>query len=339
MKSIVLDDLVQLQKRFEFKEALKSKSVLVTGATGLIGSQIIRFLDLLNSTEMLDIHVFGVARNREKAFALPITGEVTWIFQDLQSQLCVEEKIDYIIHAASPTQSVYLAQNPVEVITDTVIGAKNVFECAKEQQAIVVYLSSVEIYGQIFNKESISEEDYGYINHLQSRSCYPEAKKLIECMAASYSIEYGTDIRIARLTQTFGAGVSKTDNRVFAYFAKSIISGRDIVLHTHGNSSKSYIYTTDAINALFYILFKGEKGEAYNVANRDTYMSIRDFAQTMINQFCPDIKLIVDVNEGMGYAPDTQVNLSTEKLEALGWKPIYGFNAMITKLVNYLREE
>lgn len=336
VKDYVRDDLLQLKNVFPFAEDLRNKSVFVTGGTGLLGSLIVRFLDFLNESSGCNIAIYAMARNKEKAEALPVKGTVEWVIQDLKEPVLIESEIDYIFHTASPTQSRYLSSNPVEVILDTVTGAKNVFEFAKKAHATVVYLSSIEIYGQIFDKETVSEGESGFIDHLSPRSCYPEAKKLIECMAASYFAEYGTDIRIARLTQTFGAGVALDDNRVFSQFARSIIKGNDIVLHTQGTSSKSYLYTTDAINAMFYILFRGRPGDVYNVANRKTYISIKGLAHFLIHKFNSSIRLRVEPLDNMGYAPDSKVNLNTDKIEMLGWKPQYGLVEMFSRLINYL---
>ena len=177
----------------------------------------------------------------------------------------------------------------------------------------------------------------GYIDPSSARSAYPLAKQAAEELCRTYSKEYGVPARIARLTQTFGAGVSEDDNRVFAQFARSAIQGNDIVLHTKGESAKPYCYTTDAVSAMLYILLKGKKGEAYNVANKDSYISIYDLAQFVQQRYNKEVKVVISLNNQLGYAPQTRLRLGTAKIEALGWHPQYGLELMFDKLVEYLR--
>ena len=285
----------------------------------------------------MNLEIIGVARNPEKVDRMCFPANILWLYQDMSQELKITKKVDYIFHTACPTQSQYLSQKPVEVITDTVQGAQNVFSFAREMRAAVVYLSSIEVYGKMDMEDMVDENAYGYINHLNSRSSYPESKKLIECLAAGYAAEYGADIKIARLTQTLGAGIDKADNRVFAQFAKAAIHSKDIVLHTEGKSAKSYVYTMDVIHALFYILLKGKKGEAYNVANEESFISIYELAQFVIEKFNPNIKVRVEKKE-MGYAPETKVNLDTEKLRALGWACHFGLFQMFERLIRYMKE-
>ena len=140
-------------------------------------------------------------------------------------------------------------------------------------------MSSLEYYGQNFDDKIITEEVQGYVDNTAARSSYPLGKRAAEYLCAAYSQQYGVNVKIARLTQTFGAGVAADDNRVFAQFARSIICETDIVLHTKGDSAKPYCYTIDCVSAILYILLKGNNGEAYNVANSETYISIREMAE------------------------------------------------------------
>ena len=143
---------------------------------------------------------------------------------------------------------------------------------------------------------------------------------------------------IARLTQTFGAGVGPSENRVFAQFARSVIDNQDIVLHTDGKSAKPYCYTTDAVSALLYLLIRGEKGQAYNIANPDSYISICDMAELLRIQFNRNIKVVHNYDYNLGYAPFTKLHLSTEKLARLGWSPKYSITEMFSRLINAMKE-
>ena len=216
-------------------------------------------------------------------------------------------------------------------------GTKNILEFAKNKNCLgFVYLSSLEVYG-ITDKEEISENDYGYINFLEPRASYSEGKRLCENLCISYGSEYAIPVKIARLTQTFGAGVTKEDNRVFAQFAKSVIEKRNIILHTKGNTKRSYCYTTDAVCAIFTILTKGENNNAYNVANKNTYISIYDMAKSLENE---NTKVIFEIdNKNRGYNPEIKINLNTKKLETLGWSAKTPLNEMFKKLICSMEED
>ena len=201
-----------------------------------------------------------------------------------------------------------------------------------------VYLSSLEVYGVTEPLDIVSEEVQGYWSLTDIRSCYPIAKRSVEHLCHLYSNEYNVPVKIARLTQTTGAGIAKDDNRVIAQFARCIADKQDIVLHSTGESARPYCYTIDAISALLYILLLGEKGQPYNVANRATYISARDLAEFAKDNFAPDINIIVDIKENMGYAPPSFLPLNTSKLELLGWRPKYGLKEIFEKLISYLNE-
>ena len=195
-----------------------------------------------------------------------------------------------------------------------------------------------QVYGSIYDdSHPLSEEEQGYIHLSDTRSSYPVAKRAAECLCHAYAREYGVHVKTARLAQTFGAGVTADDNRVFAQFARNIIAGEDIVLHTTGELSRCYCYTVDAIEAILFILLKGEDGEAYNVANESTYISIIDMAKFLCNTFNPDIQPVIQLKEGMGYSPMTRLRLSCSKVHQLGWTPRYDMKTMFQRLINSLK--
>lgn len=332
------NDFEDILKSFTFIEELKNATIMVSGGTGLIGSNLLKFLVYADDRFELRLNIIGLARNKEKVQTMGFSNKITWIFADLKEKIHYDGNVDYIFHTASPTQSKFLATHPVETINDTVLGANNLLEFSLSHNCkSFVYLSSIEIYGQNFDDNKVSENDYKYIDNLLPRNCYPISKQLIENLCISYWSEYKVPVKIARLTQTFGAGVSLDDNRVFMQMAKSIINNEDIVLHTSGGSSKSYIYLTDAINALFYILFNGFNGEAYNVANEESYISIKNLANFLIKEFKTTSAVRIELNPNAGYAPETKINLDVEKIKKLGWKPHNNLKQMFEKLINYIK--
>ena len=336
----ILEQDIQTIASAEVLNTLEEGSVVfVTGATGLIGSQIVNALALCGK----HVTVIALVRSMEKARSafgsLLDAGAVQAYLGDVTGPLAVAGKIDYIIHGASPTSSRFFVEKPVETIFTALNGTHNVLELAREKQVKkVVYLSSLEVYGVPDNtKEYISETDYGYINPMQVRSSYSEGKRMAECICVSYAKEYGVPVCVARLSQTFGSGVAYDDGRVFAEFARCAIEGRDIVLHTQGNTLRTYCYTTDAVIALLTLMLRGEPGQAYNVTNMDTAITIRDMAQLVCSlepekgiQVCIDIP--TDVSS-FGYNPEMVIRLSTDKLQSLGWQPTVGLIEMFQRLI------
>lgn len=311
---------------------LKDSSVLITGATGLIGSLLVKSFLKANEEFNCGITVKAVCRSREKSKrvfgTLDARKDMQVIEQDVTTPFGTDAQADYIIHTASPTTSRYFMSNPVEVVDAICTGSKNVLELAKACQAKgVVYLSSMEVFGVVEGSAKISEKQLGYIDIGNIRSCYSEGKRLVECLCKCYAAEYEVPVKIARLAQVFGAGVSKDENRVFAQFARSAVAGTDIILHTTGESVGNYCYSRDAVKAILLLLTKGEKGEAYTIVNEASTMTIAEMAELVAEQFSGGRSNVVfDIPEGneFGYAPVTKMRLDGSKMRKLGWKPEVG---------------
>ncbi len=343
---VLQEDFELLAKSNVPFKALDGKKVLVTGATGLIGSQLIKSIACYNRINGTDIKVIAFVRSAEKA--KKVFGDIPGIellVGDINSAISYDGDVDYIIHGASATSSRFFVEHPVETIYTAIDGTKNILEFAVEKKVEgFVYLSSLEVYGTPDGtKEKIGENDYGYIDQLNIRSSYSEGKRMVECLCCSYAAEYGVPVKIARLSQTFGAGVEYNDGRVFAEFARCAIEKRDIVLHTQGNTVRTYCYTTDAIAALIFILLQGEVGTAYNVTNMDTACSIKEMGQLVCDTFKDSgISVRIEIPENVaafGYNPEMIIKLDASRLEALGWKAQVGMKEMFERLVESMKND
>jgi len=262
MNKILLEDLNNLDIPNGIKSALSNSTIVVTGATGLIGSLLVKCLACLD----LGIKFILPVRNKDKALACFNGYDCVEIQQcDIPSffnGLTID--IDYIFQCASPTNGTYISEHSAETLLLPIESMKAISEYARMHSVkSIVYLSSIEYYGENHDDKLIDENFIGAIDMSSARSAYPLGKRTAEYLSFCYANEYDIPVKIARLTQTFGAGISNEDNRVFAQFARSIIQNQDIILHTQGNSAKPYCYTTDCISALIYILIKGKNGEAY----------------------------------------------------------------------------
>ena len=326
------EDLQKLSAYIKEKNFENSR-VLITGATGLIGSLCVKAF--LKSG---DIHVIGLARNSDKVKSMfPEDKNLSFVYQDIISPLSDEIECDYIVHTANSTTSKYFMTNPVEVIESIYTGTKQVLNYAlKRKVKGIVYLSSMEVFGEVHTEARLSEEQLGYLDIQNIRSCYSESKRLAELLCKSYAEEYGLPVCVARLAQTFGAGIPKSENRVFAQFARSSVMGRNIVLHTNGQSMGNYCYTTDVIKALILLLKEGKKGEAYTVVNEETTRTIKEVAQMVAENFsdgCSKVIFDIPENNRYGYAPATKMKLSSKKLRELRWKPEFSLKEMFERMI------
>lgn len=334
--SVLEEDLKYIANYSLPYEEMKGTTVLVTGATGLIGVSIVRALVAIG-----DIKVIAHVRNREKAeeiYGALLQKNVELYVDDITKEINVSEDIDYIFHCASITTSKTMIEKPVETICTSVEGTKNILELAKNKKSkSVIYVSSMEMYGAFNNlNHDVTEKDLGYVDNLKIRSNYPESKRLCENMCIAYMSEYNIPVKIARLAQTFGAGILPGENRVFAQFAKSAIKGKDIVLHTKGMSEGNYCYTRDCITGLLTILLKGKNGEAYNVSNPESHITIADMAYMVADKIAEGrIKVVFDIpsENKFGYAADTKMKLNSSKLQALGWKPEIGLEEAYKRMI------
>lgn len=324
-------------------EQLRGKTCLITGATGLIGYTLTSALLYAGWKKQLDLTVVALVRNVEKAkqkFAAQL-GQglpLRFVQGDVENLPPMDEPVDYVIHGASPTASKYFVEHPVETIHTAVIGTMNLMRLAKDKQCQgFVYLSSMEVYGSVEEESPLHENDLGYLNPLAVRSCYPESKRLCEALCAANASEYDLRAMSVRLAQTFGPGVDANDNRAFAEFMRCARQGRDIVLQTPGDSKQPYIYTMDAASAILTVLLKGEKGQAYNAVNSETYCSIAEMARLVAAHFSAEqpvtVKIAASEESMKKYPPKRCWNLSAEKLMTLGWKHRKGLVQMYRAMI------
>ena len=320
---LVGEDCRYIIDHFEM-ELLSGKTVFVTGATGLIGKSLIFAMLYWNQTCGEPIEIIALVRDPERAVQIFGRPEhLIFLVGDIMNPLVYTGQIDYIIHGASQTDSSAFVKEPVETILTAVYGTYHILTMAR-QKAVkgFVYMSSMEVYGSPATDEKITEDKESNLDVMSVRSSYPESKRMCEALCTSFAAQYGVPARVIRLTQTFGPGVKYDDNRVFAEFARCVMEGRDIVLHTAGQTARSYLYTADAVWAILTVLLFGENGEAYNAANEDTYCTVYEMAE-LVAEKCADNKITVrfEVSDQADnkYTPTQKMNLDTKKLRKLGW--------------------
>ena len=345
-KNVLAEDFEAVAQSDLPWEAFKGRSFVVTGATGLVGSLLVRALLYCDRVHGLGTKVYALVRSVE--IAKQIFGETNapeYLVADLaKDEIAGDFACDYVIHAAAVTTSKLMVSDPVGTIRIAIDGTEKLLKLAVEKKAqAFVYISSMEVYGQPKTDGKTAEKDLGYIDISTVRSCYPEGKRMCECLCNAYAAQYGLNVKSARLAQTFGAGILPTENRVFAQFARSAVNGENIVLHTTGESEGNYVYTADAIRAIMLLLVKGESGEAYNIANEQSHTTIRSMAELVAEQIAGGaIRVVLDIPQdasSLGYAPPVKMWLDASKMRALGWEPTVGLADAYRRMIRYMGEQ
>ena len=305
-------------------ELLKGKSLLVTGAVGLLGSFLVDALRLGNRERQLGCMIYGAARGLErlqKRFAsVSAEDNLEFLSQDVTRKWGYPEICpDYIIHAAGGADPRSMYEKPVEVIKANVEGIGRLLELLRQGgHGRLLYLSSGEVYGQTDNVEALGEQDFGSIDQDSVRSCYPLSKRLAENLCLSYVHEYGVEAVTARPAHTYGPTHTEFDTRATAQFTGQAACGEDIVLRSRGGQVRSYTYVADGVAGLLTVLLQGKSGEAYNVADTAAQVSIADFAQMAAK--AGGVAVRYEENNSQP-TPISRAVLSDKKLRALGWQP------------------
>ena len=304
-------------------EILSGANILVTGATGLIGGCLVETL-MMNPRKDYQVYASGRNEDRARVRFKDFAEEPAFHFvkYDVMQPLENDVRYDYIIHAASNASPNFFAQKPVEVIKSNIDGVANLMEYGLDHgMKRFLYVSSGEVYGE--GDGRVFTEDYsGYVDCAKPRSCYPSSKRAAETLCVSYAAEYGADVVTARPCHIYGPYFTEQDNRVYAQFIRNVLRGEDIVMKSTGEQFRSWCYVVDCVSALLHILLKGESGEAYNIADADSNISIRELAETIAA--IGERKVVIDLpdaDEKRGFNPVTKSVFSADKLKLIGWKP------------------
>lgn len=325
---------------------LKNKTVLITGASGMIGSYISYTIIKLNELYNTNTKIIALDRNIDKLDNyIKNNKNVTTVTGDITNHLEIEGTIDYIIHAASPASPKIMKEAPVETNFANTIGTANTLILAKEKKASgYVFISSREIYGEPLEGQELFTEygPLGLVDPLVPRNGYAEGKKAAENMCSGFKEEYNLNTKIVRLAHTYGPGMSINDGRVQADFLKNVLNNEDIVLKSDGSSIRTYTYIADAIKAILLVLLKSND-IVYNIADEQSVTSIKNLAEILV-KINPEknLKLVFDIpkEELKGTAAFKTGILSTEKIrKELNWEPKYNLEDGFKRTIKHLEEE
>lgn len=307
-------------------DKLENKTLLLSGATGMIGKCLIDLLMLRNKLYGSNIRVIALSRNAETAkrrfeeyWNLP---EFTYFSCDINNEIPECGKADFIVHAASNTHPKQYSGDPIGTIASNIIGTKNLLDYAVAHQTErICFLSSVEVYGENRGDVDKFEEAYlGYLDCNTLRAGYPESKRVGETLCNAYGEAHGLPYVIPRLSRLYGPTMLPTDTKAISQFIRKTAAGEDIVLKSEGTQKYSYTFVTDAVNAILYIMLMGENGEAYNVADAESDIELRELASILAQIAGKEVVFeLPEESERKGYSTATKAVLDASKLEKLGW--------------------
>lgn len=324
-----ISDLAKITNSIPNVVRLKNKKILITGAGGLICSAIVDFLMELNRESGWCIQVYAGARKRESIARRFKHWQDSNALHFLQYDACeafrTDIDFDYIIHGASnATPNAYISQ-PVETMLANIIGIKNALDYIREQgTGRVLYISSSEVYGKKKENTAYDESDYGYLDILNPRACYPSSKRAAETLCASYKKQYDVDCVIVRPGHIYGQTMTDSDNRAASQFSRDAKNGKDIIMKSAGTQLRSYCHVLDCASAILAVLLNGASGEAYNISNPESVVTIRQLAECIAE--AANVKLVFECptdEEKSSYNMMENSALTSDKLQALGWKGLF----------------
>lgn len=327
-------------------QKLQGSSILISGASGLIGSFLADVLMHKNAEDGLNCKVYALGRNEGKArdrFAYCWDDDhFNFISCDINQPLHRDDidKIGYVIHLASNTHPVAYATDPIGTIATNIIGLKNMLDFAADHGAVrFAFASSNEIYGEDRGDVEKFSEDYcGYINCNTMRAGYPESKRCGEALCQAYRKQKSLNVVIPRLTRSYGPTLLKTDTKAMSQFLSKAVSGQDIVLKSAGTQYYSYTYVADAVTGFLTVLLKGQDGEAYNIADDTSDIMLKDLAGLIAKNAGKKVVFeIPDSVESAGYSKATKARLDSAKLQSLGWKAHYDIGTGISRTLSILK--
>lgn len=343
-----LEMLKKLIQAFPYWGRLEGKSLYLSGASGMLGSLLTDAVMLHNEAVPSEIqcHILATGRNRrtaEERFSRWLAKPAfTFLEQDLSQPLHTLPLVpDFWIHAASTTHPVAYAMEPVNTILTNVLGTRNLLEqAARTPSSRFLLLSSVEVYGENRGDTEYFQENYcGYLNCNTLRAGYPEAKRVSEALCQAYIAEKNVDAVMIRLPRCYGPTMRMTDSKAVAQFIKKAVRGEDIILKSEGNQLYSYAHVFDAVLGILWVLLAGETGQAYNLADERSNITLKDLARAAADQ--AGTRVVFDLpgeTERRGYSTASKALLDAGKLRALGWKASYDIYTGIRETIDILRE-
>jgi len=313
MDRIIEQDCLEYIEKIDLTP-LRDKTVFITGANGLIGTYVIYMLHLANVVKNAGINIAAVSKS-------PPGSHLQDIFRDRYS-FCAEDlnkpesdcfgvKADYIIHGATYAQPKKFIRNYMETIHLNTTVTERLLKKAKNDGAVMLFLSSSEVYGEPDADHVPTREDFpGLCSPVDIRAIYSESKRMGETLCFAYRNFEGVDSKIARISMTYGPGIGLKDERVLAHFMRQALYDKKIVMQDDGSKIRTFCYIADCVLMLLYIMLYG-KDFVYNVGGKDS-ISIRSLAEEICLLTGSELSGEISCNEAMN---DIKVSPKLVKLD------------------------
>jgi len=326
-------------------DIMSGANILITGATGLIGSVIVDILLSMNDTFFTQTQVTAFGRNIDHAierFGSCFTRkDFRFVEGDVNESIPELGNMDFIIHGASNTHPSIYSADPIGTITTNVIGTYHVLEYARmHNPKRFLFMSSVEIYGENRGDTDKFTEDYlGFIDCNTTRAGYPESKRTGESLCCAYLQKHDMDIVIPRLCRIYGPTMMGEDSKATAQFLRNAVNRQDIILKSKGDQYYSFLDVFDAAYGILYLLLKGKKGQVYNISSEYSDVTLCELAKKIAEIGKVRIKqAIPDEAEKSGYSNRKHQVLDNKKLKELGWKELYTLEEGLQATIKILKE-
>ena len=344
-----LEDLQRVRSAVRGWEDLKGRTVLVTGASGLIGSAVVDILSQINMDENAGIGILAAGRSSEgmeRRFGdRMVNGNIRYFpfdaLQALSPERYPDPLPDYLIHAAGNANPALYGSRPLLTMMTTILGTQSVLQMAAAKPGSrVLYVSSSEVYGRKDSTDPFREDMFGTVDILNPRSCYPVSRRAAETMCASARVESGIDFVVVRPGHVYGPSMTEADNRASSQFPRDVAAGKDIVLKSSGSQIRSYCYILDCASAILTVLLHGETGQAYNISNKDSIVTIRQMAEVFAK--AAGRRVLFDMpteQERAVFNPMNNSSLDASRLEALGWKGLFDMETGAARTLACMKAE
>ena len=336
---VVQDDLAQISQSSIDWSLFNNKTVLITGATGMLAVYVTYTFLFIKEHYNINVKVVALCRTKDKAVQLYTSFlEKDYFFlliQDVCDPVQYNGKIDFIFHLAGNASPFFINNDPVGILKTNLLGTINMLELAQKKHAKLFFASTREVYGANEELLSLDENAFGKINPMDNRSCYPESKRAAESLLKSYFTEFGVEVYIARIAHSYGPGMKiNNDGRIMSDLIGNVVRGEDIVLKSSGEALRAFCYITDAVIGIFFIVLKGQAGEAYNLSNETEEISIKNLATLLASLSVGKSNVVFLANsDNSGYCNYKRVGLDTSKIERLGWSPSISLSNGLSKTI------
>lgn len=307
-----------------------AKRVLITGGAGFLGSHLCERL-IGEGADVVCLDNFFTGR-RENVEQLLGNHRFELLRHDVTDPMTLE--VDEIYHLACPASPVHYQRNPVRTIRTGFLGTMNMLDVARDARARMLIASTSEVYGDP-EVHPQTEEYWGHVNPIGSRACYDESKRCAEALAVSYQRQYGVDVRIARIFNTYGPRLALDDGRVISNFIVQALRGEPITIYGNGAQTRSFCYVSDLIDGLIRLMAVGTAAQPVNLGNPGEF-TIRELAERVLELTGSRSQLVLrDLPED---DPRQRQPDITRARGLLGWEPRIPLEEGLRSTIAYFRE-